>query len=76
MVFSDAFAAEKVVMKLAYGRPEGTAVDKSIKWFVEKVKQDSGGRIVFELYPNFALEIIQQFKKEYLSVMLRCSFRP
>lgn len=55
MIFSNALAAEKIVMKLAYGRPEGTAVDKSIKWFVEKVKQDSGGRIVFELYPNFVL---------------------
>lgn len=55
IVCTSVFATEKVVMKLAYGRPEGTAVDKSIKWFVEKVKHDSGNRLIFELYPNFAL---------------------
>jgi TRAP-type transport system periplasmic protein len=37
--------------KLAHIRPAGAAIDKDMKGFVEKVAQDSGGRIAIEIYP-------------------------
>lgn len=46
-----AAAPKKYHWKIGHIRPEGTAIDKDVKWFVEKVNKDSGGRITFDLYP-------------------------
>jgi TRAP-type C4-dicarboxylate transport system substrate-binding protein len=44
-------AAPQYKWKLAHIRPAGTAIDKDVKVFVEKVGKDSGGRIAIEVYP-------------------------
>ena len=44
-------AAPQYKWKLAHIRPAGTAIDKDVQWFVEKVGKESGGRIAIEVYP-------------------------
>jgi TRAP-type C4-dicarboxylate transport system substrate-binding protein len=44
------FAAEKT-WKLAHIRPEGTAIDISLKEFASQVKEKTAGRINIEIYP-------------------------
>ena len=41
--------------KLATLRPEGSAVDKDVRAFIEEVKAKSNGRIEIEVYPNSQL---------------------
>jgi TRAP-type C4-dicarboxylate transport system substrate-binding protein len=47
----NSFAVGKYHWKIGHVRPEETAVDKDTKWLVEKINQDSGGRITFDIYP-------------------------
>lgn len=42
---------KKYHWKIGHIRPEGTAIDKDVKAFIEKVKKDSDGRITFDSYP-------------------------
>ena len=63
---ADSYAAEKQYWKIGHVRPEGTAVDKDARWLVEKITQDSGGRISFEVYPASKLG-------DYSVVQERCS---
>lgn len=51
--------------KIGHIRPEGTAIDKDVKWFVEKVTKDSDGRITFDIYPTNQLG-------DYTVVQERC----
>ena len=60
-------AADKYHWKIGHVRPEGTAADKDTKWLVEKINQDSGGRITFDIYPASQLG-------DYTVVQERVSF--
>lgn len=60
------FAADKYHLKIGHIRPEGTAVDKDVKWFMEKVTEESDGRITFDMYPASQLG-------DYTVVQERCS---
>lgn len=46
-----AAAAPKYTWKLSHVRPQDTAIDKDVKWFAEKVFEDSKGQIKIEIYP-------------------------
>jgi TRAP-type C4-dicarboxylate transport system substrate-binding protein len=59
-------AAEKYNWKIGHIRPEGTAIDKDVRWFVEKLKKDSGGQIEIKIYPASQLG-------DYTVVQERCS---
>ncbi len=61
-----AAAPKKYHWKIGHIRPEGTAIDKDVKWFVEKVNKDSDGRITFDIYPTNQLG-------DYTVVQERCS---
>lgn len=37
--------------KLQHIRPTDTAIDLDVHWLVDKINQDSGGRIVIDIYP-------------------------
>lgn len=60
-------AAKEYHWKIGHVRPEGTAVDNDTKWLVEKIGQDSGGRITFDVYPASQLG-------DYTVVQERVSF--
>jgi TRAP-type transport system periplasmic protein len=44
-------AAPQYKWKIAHIRPAGTAIDKDVHAFVDRVAKESGGRIVIEIYP-------------------------
>ena len=48
-------------------RGEGTAIDKEIRWLTEKITQDSGGEITFDIYPASKLG-------DYTVVQESCAF--
>ncbi len=52
--------------RIGHIRPEGTEIDRDVKWLVEKIKEESDGRIVFEVYPASQLG-------DYTVVQERCS---
>ncbi|MGC9490775.1 MAG: TRAP transporter substrate-binding protein DctP [Thermovirgaceae bacterium] len=52
--------------RIGHIRPEGTEIDRDVKWLVEKIKEESNGRIVFEVYPASQLG-------DYTVVQERCS---
>ncbi len=60
-------AADEYNWKIGHVRPEGTAVDKDTKWLVDKINNDSGGRITFDVYPASQLG-------DYTVVQERVSF--
>ncbi len=37
--------------KIGHIRPTGTEIDRDVNWLVEKVKEESGGRIVIDIFP-------------------------
>jgi len=37
--------------KIGHIRPTGTAIDIDVNWLVDKIKEDSGGRIVIDIFP-------------------------
>lgn len=37
--------------KIGHIRPTGTEIDRDVNWLVEKVKEESGGRIVIDVFP-------------------------
>ena len=45
------FAAQEHHWKIAHIRPPGTEIDNDTKWFVDKVKEETNGRIVIDVYP-------------------------
>jgi len=58
-------ADKKYHWKIGHIRPEGTAVDKDVKWFVEQITSGSNGRITFDIYPASQLG-------DYTVVQERC----
>jgi TRAP-type C4-dicarboxylate transport system substrate-binding protein len=44
-------AAPQYKWKFAHIRPAGTAIDKDVRAFADRVAKESGGRIVIEIYP-------------------------
>ena len=52
LAFASADAATpQYKWKIAHIRPAGTAIDKDVHGFVDRVAKESGGRIVIEVYP-------------------------
>lgn len=41
--------------KISHLRPQGTAIDKDLRWFSDTLKEASGGKIKSKLYPASAL---------------------
>ena len=41
--------------KIAHIRPTGTDIDKDVTWLVDKIYEDSGGKIVIGIYPAASL---------------------
>lgn len=37
--------------KIGHIRPTGTEIDRDVNWLVEKIKEESGGRIVIDIFP-------------------------
>ena len=46
-----AVAAAQYHWKIGHIRPTGTDVDKDVNWLVEKIKEESGGRIEIDIFP-------------------------
>ncbi len=44
-------AAPQYKWKMAHIRPTGTAIDKDVRAFVERIAKESGGRIAIEIFP-------------------------
>jgi len=42
-------------MKISHVRPQGTAIDKDLRWFSDTLKEASGGKIKTKIYPASAL---------------------
>lgn len=60
-------AAQKLPWKIGHVRGEGTAIDKDIRWLTEKIMQESGGEITFDIYPASKLG-------DYTVVQESCAF--
>ncbi|MDD3425546.1 MAG: TRAP transporter substrate-binding protein DctP [Aminobacterium sp.] len=56
MVGGQAMAKEKsYTWKISHIRPADTAIDKDVKWFAEKLEQESNGRIKLQIFDNAQL---------------------
>lgn len=42
-------------MKISHVRPQGTAIDKDLRWFSDALKEASGGKMKTKIYPASAL---------------------
>lgn len=42
-------------LKISHVRPQDTAIDKDLRWFSEKLKESSGGKMKTKIYPASAL---------------------
>ncbi|WP_163337580.1 TRAP transporter substrate-binding protein DctP [Desulfopila sp. IMCC35008] len=42
-------------MKISHVRPQGTAIDKDLRWFSDTLKEASGGKMKTKIYPASAL---------------------
>jgi TRAP-type C4-dicarboxylate transport system substrate-binding protein len=42
-------------LKISHVRPQGTAIDKDLRWFSDTLKEASGGKIKAKIYPASAL---------------------
>lgn len=42
-------------MKISHVRPQGTAIDKDLRWFSETLKEQSNGDVKTKIYPSSAL---------------------
>ena len=42
-------------LKISHVRPQGTAIDKDLRWFSDTLKEVSGGKLKSKLYPASAL---------------------
>lgn len=42
-------------MKISHVRPQGTAIDKDLRWFSDTLKEVSGGKVKTKIYPASAL---------------------
>lgn len=51
MYATTGFAAQEYHWKIGHIRPPGTEIDNDVKWFVDKVKEGTNGRIVIDVYP-------------------------
>jgi len=51
------FAAmvEAKTLKISHVRPQDTAIDKDLRWFSDKLKEVSGGKVKTKIYPASAL---------------------
>lgn len=50
-VTAGAALAAEYQWKIGHIRPTGTEIDRDVNWLVEKVKEESGGRIVIDVFP-------------------------
>jgi len=51
MLTGVAFAEKVYHWKIGHIRPTGTEIDRDVNWLVEKIKEESKGRITIEVYP-------------------------
>ncbi len=42
-------------LKISHVRPQGTAIDKDLRWFSDTLKEASGGKVKAKIYPASAL---------------------
>ncbi len=42
-------------LKISHVRPQGTAIDKDLRWFSDTLKEASGGELKTKIYPASAL---------------------
>lgn len=42
-------------LKISHVRPQGTAIDKDLRWFSDKLQETSGGELKTKIYPASAL---------------------
>ena len=48
-------AVQAKTLKISHVRPQDTAIDKDLRWFSDKLKEASGGKMKTKIYPASAL---------------------
>ena len=48
-------AVHAKTLKISHVRPQDTAVDKDLRWFTEKLKETTGGKLKAKIYPSSSL---------------------